>query len=92
MSCISDLPDIMTTQTLTLDQLPAKKLGHIHGFVSANSSLALKLREIGFAEGDEIEVLHRGPVGGTPLSVRLNTSLIALRKSEAAQIQVVIAK
>ena len=47
-----------------------------------------KLREVGFAEEDEIEVMHAGPLNGRPLCVRLNLTLIALRADEAAAIDV----
>lgn len=52
-------------------------------------ALEAKLREVGFAEDDEIEVMHVGPLGGTPICVRLNQTLIALRAEEALAIEVV---
>lgn len=45
-----------------------------------------KLREIGFSETDEVELAHAGPLGGKPLCFRLNRTLIALRREEAAAI------
>ena len=59
---------------------PALRLG--------DESLVAKLREIGFAEGDEVELLARGWLGGAPLSFRLNRTVIALRKGEAAMVLV----
>lgn len=53
-----------------------------------DASMEAKLREVGFAENDEVEVLHLGPIGKTPLCVRLNQTLIALRLDEAARIEV----
>jgi ferrous iron transport protein A len=79
---------IMSKNQTSLDQLPDRKAAKICGFLRHPSGLVEKLREIGFAEGDEVEVLHRGLFGGSPLSVRVNRSLIALRKHEAAQIMV----
>lgn len=55
---------------------------------SEDQSLEAKLREIGFAEGDEIEIVHYGPFGAKPICVRLNQTLIALRREEAAVIEV----
>jgi ferrous iron transport protein A len=49
-----------------------------------------KLREFGFSEGDEVEVLGYGPMGGQPIAVRLNRTIVAMRKSEAAAIEVEI--
>jgi ferrous iron transport protein A len=47
-----------------------------------------KLREFGFSEGDEVEVLAFGPLGGQPLAVRLNRTIVAMRSAEAAAIEV----
>ena len=73
---------------MTLDKLAKGKVARVSGFsaVSDNASIIAKLREIGFAEGDEVELLHRGLLGGTPLSFRLNRTQIALRRAEAALI------
>jgi ferrous iron transport protein A len=53
-----------------------------------DSSMEEALREIGFAEGDEVEILERGLVNGSPLSIRLDRTILALRKSEAACIEI----
>jgi len=46
------------------------------------------LREIGFAEEDEVELLYTGPLGRKPLCFRLNRTMIALRANEAMAIEV----
>jgi ferrous iron transport protein A len=74
--------------TLQLDRLQKGRIGRVAGFAEGQSNLVAKLREIGFAEGDEVELLARGWLGGAPLSIRLNRTVIALRKSEAALISV----
>ena len=75
---------------MTLDKLARGDIAAISGFDSSsqNEKMVAKLREIGFAEGDEVELLHRGPLGGSPLSFRLNRTIVALRKREAALIAV----
>jgi len=73
----------MSMNCKNLDQLAHRQCGRICGFSSTDDAMVVKLREIGFAEGDEVEVLARGFVGGTPLSVRLNQTVIALRKRAA---------
>jgi ferrous iron transport protein A len=79
----------MTAPTLlALDRLRRGQLALVTGFSAERPELVAKLREIGFAEGDEVEVLARGPIAGAPLSVRLNRTIIALRKAEAAAIAV----
>ncbi|MBL4617496.1 MAG: ferrous iron transport protein A [Robiginitomaculum sp.] len=80
----------MTNEPTNLDQLAQHKPAQITGFEQGKKPLVEKLREIGFAEGDEVEILHRGLIGGSPLCVRLNSSIIALRKIEASQIQIVL--
>jgi len=67
-------------------------VARVTGFEAGDESLVAKLREIGFAEGDEVELLARGWLGGAPLSFRLNRTVIALRKAEAAFVLVEPAK
>lgn len=79
---------------MTLDELAKGEIAHITGFQRPeeedvqNVRIVAKLREIGFAEGDEVELLHKGVLFGTPLSYRLNRTIIALRKREAALITI----
>ena len=49
---------------------------------------ALRLREMGFDEGVEIEVLHRGLIGGCPIALRVGSNVIALRKSAAGLLDI----
>jgi ferrous iron transport protein A len=74
---------------LHLDTLDRGRIGRVAGFEDWSPDLVAKLREIGFAEGDEVELLARGWLGGAPLSVRLNRTVIALRKAEAGLVKVV---
>ncbi len=76
------------TATQSLDRLGMGRAARITGFAAGHDELVAKLREIGFAEGDEVEILARGWLGGAPLSVRLNRTVIALRKGEAALVTV----
>lgn len=77
---------------LGLDRLGKGAVGRITGFEELETGqaagLVAKLREIGFAEGDEVELLGRGWLGGAPLSIRLNRTVIALRVREASLIRV----
>ena len=52
---------------------------------------ALRLREMGFDEGVEIEVLHRGLIGGCPIALRVGSNVIALRKSAARLLDISLA-
>lgn len=50
--------------------------------------LERRLLEIGFMEGDEVQILHFGPVGRDPIAVRLGSMIVALRRREADAILV----
>lgn len=73
---------------MTLDQLQKSQKARISGFTQEDATLVARLREIGFAETDEVELLYRGPFGGRPLCYRLNRTLIALRRDEAKVVEV----
>ena len=47
-----------------------------------------RLHEMGFDDGVEVEMLHRGPIGGDPLALRVGTMVIGLRKALAAMIEI----
>lgn len=49
---------------------------------------ARRLREMGFDEGIEIELLHRGLIGGCPIALRVGSNIIALRKAASRLIEV----
>ena len=72
---------------MTLAELERGKTALVKGF-SGEAAIETLLREIGFAERDQVEILGIGPIGGSPLSVRLNRTVIALRKDEAACIEI----
>jgi ferrous iron transport protein A len=76
------------SSTFGLDRLVRGQVGRIAGFYAGADGMVSKLREIGFAEGDEVELIGRGWLGGAPLSIRLNRTVIALRKAEAAMVRV----
>lgn len=72
----------------TLCMLKQGEKANITRLLADDVRLEAELREIGFAEGDEVEVLARGAFGGSPVSVRLNRTIIALRGNEAAAVEV----
>jgi ferrous iron transport protein A len=47
-----------------------------------------QLEEIGFIPGEQVTVMRRNLMGGDPLMVRVGLSTFALRKQEAALIEV----
>ena len=55
---------------------------------SPNDAIARRLRELGFVAGEQVEVLTAGPFGAEPLLVQVGFTRFALRRSEAARVQV----
>ena len=49
---------------------------------------ARRLRELGFDEGVDIEVLHRSPFGKGPIACRIGRMTVALRRAVAASVRV----
>lgn len=50
--------------------------------------LERRLLELGFVEGAAVEVLHEGLFGRDPIAVKLDDMRVAIRRREAAAIQV----
>ena len=76
--------------TARLTDLAKDQSGIISGFDESNAELCIRLREIGFAEGDNVTPLHFGLFGKNPISVRVNGALIALRRADAKAVIVTI--
>ena len=66
---------------------PARVVGFATPTGPADEELMLRLAELGFLDGERVEVLARAAFGG-PLAVRIGTATFALRRSEAAVIRV----
>jgi ferrous iron transport protein A len=49
---------------------------------------AQRLEELGFIPGEPVMLMAAGPFGGDPLVVRVGASTFALRRAEAACIEV----
>lgn len=56
--------------------------------IEGNEALSRKLLELGVEEGQEVALLHEGPVGRDPLAIRMNDRIIALRRRDASHIHV----
>jgi ferrous iron transport protein A len=54
---------------------------------AATPEWAERLEEIGFIPGERVMVMARGLPGGDPLVVRVGNSTFALRRAEAACVQ-----
>lgn len=52
--------------------------------------IAQRLRDLGFVAGEPVRLVARGPLGGDPLLIQIGTTRFALRKSEAARVDVAV--
>ena len=74
---------------MTLDQTPLGAVAQVRGVVVPDGcpELAEQLQDLGFEPGEPVRVLRRGAWGGEPLVVRVGDSTYALRRAEAACVQ-----
>ena len=75
-------------RTIPLTHFPLRRAASIASVDAADVDLCDQLGELGFTPGEEVEVLARGVVGGSPLAVRLGRATVALRLDEASAIMV----
>lgn len=55
--------------------------------VSDPDPIARRLRELGFVAGEAVRMVTAGPIGGEPLLVEIGFTRFALRRAEAARVQ-----
>jgi ferrous iron transport protein A len=75
---------------LNLSELPRRTAATVESVddLAPNDAIARRLRELGFVGGERVEVLAAGPVGAEPLLVQVGYTRFALRRAEAARVQV----
>lgn len=56
--------------------------------IAPNDAIARRLRELGFVEGERVEVVAAGLFSAEPLLVQVGFTRFALRRAEAARIRV----
>ena len=78
--------------TLTLDHLPDRQACTVTQVVPPANAPEWHdwLEEIGFLPGERVMVMTRALPGGDPLVVRVGSSTFALRRVEAACVQVAV--
>lgn len=59
----------------------------VHALGEADA-IARRLGELGFVPGEPVEVRASGPIGREPLMVQVGYTRFALRRSEAARVEV----
>lgn len=87
-----DTHPIHTGDGFGLHQLPCQLDAEVVGMNAATDeedrSVALRLLEIGFLPGERVRVIAHGYPGHDPLAVRVGHTTFALRRHEAALVQV----
>ena len=75
---------------MKLSQLPRRTAAIVSAVDDAtpDDAIARRLRELGFVAGERVEVVAAGPFGAEPLLVQVGFTRFALRRSEAARVQV----
>lgn len=75
---------------VSLEAMPRRQQGTVAAIDWARLAVpeARRLRELGFDEGVEIELLHRARLGGGPVACRIGRMTVALRRAVARTIHV----
>ena len=76
--------------SLSLETVPTRAQATVHliDWSRLGPPEARRLRELGFDEGVEVEVLHRARFGRGPVACRIGRMTVALRRAVAAAILV----
>jgi len=79
-------------EQLTLGSLPPGVRARIVEIAAGadGSDLHLRLYEMGFDQGVEVEVLHQGPIGGDPIAVQVGGMVVAMRRRDASLLKVTL--
>ncbi len=74
---------------MNLLDLPVGHQGTVRSVRDAqpNDAIARRLRELGFVPGESLRLVTRAPFGGDPLLVQVGYTRFALRRSEAARVE-----
>jgi ferrous iron transport protein A len=75
---------------VNLDQAKRGQIFRVKRVHSNAQALELthQLEDIGFIPGEQVSVLRRNILGGDPMMIRVGSSTFALRKNEAALVEV----
>ena len=89
---MTDTSAACASTALTLDRLPVRQWARVLDVArpaeAQDRHVALRLAEIGFVPDQPVCIMVRGAWGGDPLAVRIGHATFALRRHEAALVQV----
>jgi ferrous iron transport protein A len=79
-------------ESISLDQLAVGSRASIASidWDLLEESEARRLRHFGFDEGVTVEPLHLGPFGRDPLAIRIGRMTVAIRRSHARAVRVIL--
>lgn len=72
---------------MTLDRLPLQHRATVKALHALQPEWPRMLADLGFAPGETVQVLRRAALGGDPLVVQVGGSRFALRRAEAACVE-----
>ncbi|MGB3722823.1 MAG: FeoA family protein [Pacificimonas sp.] len=72
---------------MRIDQLTSGTIAYIQSFHTDELD-ERRLREHGLDEGVEVELLHQAAFGADPLAVRVGNAVVAMRRAQAASVEV----
>lgn len=75
---------------MLLSEVPLRTTARVNTVRDAREGDAIgrRLRELGFVSGERVRIVTRGPFGGDPVVVEVGSARFALRRAEAARIEV----
>ena len=78
-------------RALKLTELPRRAAALVEAVddLMPNDAIARRLRELGFVNGERVEVMAAGPFSAEPLLVQIGYTRFAVRRAEAARVRVV---
>ena len=79
-------------ESISLDQLKVGSRAAIASidWTALEDGEAKRLRHFGFDEGVIVEPLHLGPFGRDPLAIRVGRMTVAIRRSHARAVRVIL--
>ncbi len=75
---------------MLLSEVPLRTIARVETVrdARADDAIGRRLRELGFVAGERVRIVTRGPFGGDPVVVEVGSARFALRRAEAARIEV----
>lgn len=75
---------------MRLSELPKGSPAVVDGVDDAHAAdpIAQRLRDLGFVDGEPVRVVAIGPMGGDPVLIQIGSTRFALRRAEAARVNV----